>query len=117
MGDPKKLCPLAKIFEKIECSNSTALEAPAIETPEVDPKALCPLVKIFEKIECSNSTALVDPKMLCPLVKLFVAKECTSVEAARVGGVSPVFAVHGPHDTCTGPHESCCPAPSDDPNN
>merc|ERR1711871_1933853 len=27
------------------------------------------------------------------------------------------WAIKGPLDTCTGPHESCCPAPGDAPNN
>ena len=30
---------------------------------------------------------------------------------------NPRFAVKEPFDTCTGPHESCCEAPGDDPNN
>ena len=41
-----------------------------------------------------------------------------SLRFLRAGRFVPMpRLVESPQDTCTGPHESCCPAPLDDPNN
>jgi len=40
-----------------------------------------------------------------------------SLKFLRAGGMNPYSKAPRVQDTCTGPHESCCPAPGDDPNN
>jgi hypothetical protein len=59
-----------------------------------------------------------DLETCCPcLEKLPVLKKLPAGLCGNSTQAAPSWAVKGPNDTCTGPHESCCPAPGGDVNN